>query len=93
MNRRDIIKVSGVASVVAVTHAFNAKKTLNIDTDIIAQGTIEESIKANFGTGFKVVEQYHIGDVVCAKIEHLENIYLVQSSNTSEWETLYSSVS
>ena len=97
INRRKFIKASGVISAVAIHGTFYTFAATDLESMTKAapatQASIEESIKANFGSGFQVLEHYKDGGITRAKIEHLENLYLVQSSDLLTWEINSSSVS
>ena len=66
-----------------------ALKAMNVENF----AALENSIKANFGSGFRVVAQTFERDRVVVKIEHLENHYVVASSDLSDWQILHSSIS
>jgi len=53
---------------------------------------IRNEIKANFGSGFEVMELEDNGRFVEAKIIHLENQYLVTNAPSGQWTILTSSL-
>lgn len=96
ISRRHFVKAGGIASaVVAIPGALQVFGPLNTSgyQSPVERAVIEDSIKANFGAGFQVFAQHQKAGLVQARIEHLENQYLVQSSNLRDWTILSSSVS
>lgn len=55
--------------------------------------TIEDSIQADFGSGFAVLSYSQKHGDIYVEIEHLENYYTVVSADFSDWKILQSSVS
>ena len=51
---------------------------------------IEPSIKANFGSGFRVLSCRTQDGQTIAVIEHLENLYSVASSDHHNWQIIQS---
>lgn len=60
---------------------------MNVRTEITA------SIQASFGSAFEIISHVEDGEYTLAKIEHLENQYIVASKDLSHWNIISSSVS
>ena len=92
MSRRSFIKATGAVSalllsgVTASATALSLKNTAIVDTAI----DLEQSIQANFGSGFRVLNHTRNGDSVLATIEHLGNRYRVVSTNLNDWQIIAS---
>lgn len=54
--------------------------------------TLSTAIKANFGSGFEVLNWQEKGGFIEANISHLENRYLVTNAPNGQWSILTSTI-
>ena len=96
INRRQFVKSAGAVSAVALLGLDKVANAVNVDDDALLVNSvlknITRSIHANFGSGFNVLAHSDYKGKTLAKIEHLENQFVVVSADLSEWEVLSSSV-
>ena len=96
INRRSFLKATGSMSVlllsggIAATALEAQAKQVELSVDSII--AVEKSIKAHFGSGFRVLSQTGKGEQILAEIEHLGNRYNVVSSNFTDWQILSSTI-
>lgn len=94
MDRRNFIKSVGVTSgslcigpvLASSTKSYPA--TVQVDRS----SAIHESIQANFGSGFELLNYVEANNHIHANIKDRENHYLVISSDLADWQ-IYSSTS
>ena len=97
MNRRHFIKTTGAALALLVSGLFfdgvrDAGTMLPVSEDE-AFGVVERSIKASFGSGFRLLSYKNQGQNTFAEIEHLENHSMIASTDLVEWVMISSDIS
>jgi hypothetical protein len=86
-----LLTSASVLSASVESETFTAGTQLNSRDKLL--DTIEDSIQANFGSGFGVLSYSQKQGETYAQIEHLENYYKVVSTDLSDWKILHCSVS
>ena len=88
------LKCSGVATVFLAGEVAGGHVKNSYFSSVVpgfSHDEIELSVKANFGSGF-VLNFYEVSNNnIIAQVEHIENRYLVRSSDLSEWDIFCSS--
>ena len=97
INRRKFVKASGSIPTAAIPGTMSQWVSVNANAapnqNPAYQTDIEESIRAHFGPGFKVIEVFQSQEALSAKIEHLDNQYLVETSDMVQWHICGTSLS
>lgn len=93
IDRRTFIKIAGAASTILLSGLSSHATAHSAEPPRLEKGAIEKSIKANFGPGFQILTVNQEIDRTIATIEHLENRYIVSSSNLFDWQILHSNTS
>ncbi len=93
MDRRKFLTYSGLSLLSSYALSFMPTGGKFTRLNQLCTKEIEYSIKANFGSGFKLLEQTQQGEFINAKITHLGNTYLVTNSPSGQWNILESSIS
>ena len=97
INRRKFVKASGSIPTAAIPGTMSQWVSVNANAtpnhSSVPQADIEESIRAHFGPGFKVIEVFQSQEALSAKIEHLENHYLVETKDFLHWNICGTSIS
>ncbi|MBL4674374.1 MAG: hypothetical protein JKX81_19085 [Arenicella sp.] len=103
-NRRAFLKTAAVstvflssASALSRSEELASTGTATANSELASAAhlfdTVEDSIQANFGSGFGVLSYSQKQGDTYAQIEHLGNYYSVISADLSDWKILQSSVS
>ncbi len=96
MKRRNFIKVTGSLTALLIGGlVFRVENHISTqakpsENDVFS--AIDESIKVNFGSGFQLKSYKKEAGKVISEIEHLENHYLVVSTDLHEWSIISSSI-
>ena len=96
MNRRSFIMSTGALSALVVSGELFGKirhggsKLPATEDEIFA--SLERSIKAGFGAGFRLLEYKNQERGYVAEVEHLENHYIVKSINGIDWTIVSSDI-
>lgn len=96
VKRREFVKLSGTASALLISGSVSAgllnnKKDSALNPEQLQ--ALEKTIKANFGDGFSIKASTQENGKTFAKIEHLENYYIVCSNDQLHWKIVSSDIS
>lgn len=96
INRRSFLKNTTNMSILFLSGTIAASvfdvQAGQVEFSVDDAFDIEKSIKAHFGSGFRVLTQSQKGERTLAEIEHLGNRYSVMSSNLLDWQILSSTI-
>ena len=96
VNRRFFLKTVGKISAIVSASLFtptlfaSSQGSGSVANRNQSIGALEKSIRANFGSGFRVLSSQTVDGQNQAVIEHLENRYSVVSTNMQDWQILSS---
>ncbi|MDX2424777.1 MAG: hypothetical protein QNK15_00830 [Cycloclasticus sp.] len=91
INRRQFVMAAGAVAAGTLLGMDKVANIINVDDNDVLKN-VTRSIHANFGSGFNVMAHYHHKDKTIVEIEHLENQFIVESADLSEWNILSSTV-